>query len=150
MFAKTMFVLEFRNSDSEGSINKSGRYQTGLAAVEAEVKDSRFPDGWAFFNFRDGTSAEPLDIKVRVNTEHYRFVPGRQQLVYIPTLSQVEPENFWILDLETKEKRRLAAFNSRSTRTFDITPDGSAITFDRLKNNSNLVLIDLPARQSNN
>jgi len=63
MFAKTMFVLEFRNSDSEGSINKSGRYQTGLAAVEAEVKDSRFPDGWAFFNFRDGASAEPLSAK---------------------------------------------------------------------------------------
>ena len=60
---KTMFVLEFRNSDSEGSINKSGRYQTGLAAVEAEVKDSRFPDGWAFFNFRDGASAEPLSAK---------------------------------------------------------------------------------------
>jgi hypothetical protein len=60
---KTIFVLEFRNSDSEGSINKSGRYQTGLAAVEAEVKDSRFPDGWAFFNFRDGASAEPLSAK---------------------------------------------------------------------------------------
>ena len=60
---KTIFVLEFRNSDSEGSINKSGRYQTGLAAVEAEVKDSRFPDGWAFFNFRGGASAEPLSAK---------------------------------------------------------------------------------------
>ena len=94
----------------------------------------------------DGTPAETLDIKVRVGTEHYRFVPGRQQLVYIPTPSQVVPENFWILDLETKKTRQLAAFNSRSTRTFDITADGSAITFDRLKDNSNLVLIDLPAR----
>ena len=94
----------------------------------------------------DGTPAEALDIKVRVGTEHYRFVPGRQQLVYIPTPSQVVPENFWILDLETKKTRQLAAFNSRSTRTFDITADGSAIIFDRLKDNSNLVLIDLPAR----
>jgi len=34
--------------------------------------------------------------------------------------------------------------NSRSTRTFDITPDGSQITFDRLKDNSDIVLIDLP------
>jgi hypothetical protein len=33
--------------------------------------------------------------------------------------------------------------NSRSTRTFDITPDGSQITFDRLKDNSDIVLIDL-------
>ena len=57
---KTIFVLEFRNSESEGSINKSGRYQTSLAALEAEVKDSRFPDGWAFFNLRGEAPAEPL------------------------------------------------------------------------------------------
>jgi len=57
---KTIFVLEFRNSDSEASINKSGRFQTGLAAVEAEVKDSRYPDGWAFFTFTSTASAEPM------------------------------------------------------------------------------------------
>jgi len=57
---KTIFVLEVRNSDSEASINKSGRFQTGLAAVEAEVKDSRYPDGWAFFTFTSAASAEPM------------------------------------------------------------------------------------------
>ena len=60
----TFFVLEFRKSDSEGSINKSGRFQSDLAGVEAEVKDSRFPDGWAYFNFGSapslGESAAPL------------------------------------------------------------------------------------------
>src|SRR5581483_7200196 len=34
---KTMFVLEVRTSQSKGSINKSGRFQTDLAAIEAEV-----------------------------------------------------------------------------------------------------------------
>ena len=38
----TIFVLEARNSDSEASINKAGRFQTGFAGLEAEVKDSRF------------------------------------------------------------------------------------------------------------
>ena len=47
---RTIFVLEIRHSGSEASINNAGRFQTGLAAVEAEVKDSRFPDGWAYFN----------------------------------------------------------------------------------------------------
>jgi hypothetical protein len=57
----TIFVLEARNSDSEASINKAGRFQTGLAGIEAEVKDSRFADGWAFFGFTGAaTSAEPL------------------------------------------------------------------------------------------
>ena len=60
----TVFVLEGRNSSSEGSINKGGRYQTDLGGVEAEVKDSRFESGWAYFNFGRGQAlkdaAEPL------------------------------------------------------------------------------------------
>jgi hypothetical protein len=48
---KTIFVLEFRQSGTEASVNKDGRFQTSLSGVEAEVKDARFPDGWAFFNF---------------------------------------------------------------------------------------------------
>ena len=47
----TIFILETRASSTEGSIVKGGRFQAALAGLEAEVKDSRFPDGWAFFNF---------------------------------------------------------------------------------------------------
>ena len=57
---KTIFVLESRNSDSEASINKAGRFQAGFRRLEAEVKDSQFPGGWAFFNFGPAGSAEPL------------------------------------------------------------------------------------------
>jgi Cytochrome P460 len=63
---KTTFVLEFRASTSEGSINKAGRFQSQLVGLEAEVKDSKFSDGWAFFNFGRGNalqdSAEPLPV----------------------------------------------------------------------------------------
>jgi len=89
---KTIFVLEFRNSDSEGSINKSGRYQTGLAAVEAEVKDSRFPDGWAFFNFRDGAAAEPLsatDSASCVECHTKNTAVERTFVQFYPTLLEV-------------------------------------------------------------
>ena len=47
----TIFVLEFRQAGSEVSVNRAGRFQTDLVMLEAEVKDSRFPDGWAFYNF---------------------------------------------------------------------------------------------------
>jgi hypothetical protein len=51
---KTMLVLELRASQTEGSINKAGRFQGAVRAVEVEVKDeSRFPGKWAFFNFRN-------------------------------------------------------------------------------------------------
>ena len=49
---KSVFVLEFRASATEAPPNTTGRYQTRLVGLEAEVKDARFPDGWAFYNFR--------------------------------------------------------------------------------------------------
>ena len=48
---KTIFVLEFRQSAVSTSVNKDGKFQSTLAGIEAEVKDSRFPDGWAFYAF---------------------------------------------------------------------------------------------------
>ncbi len=54
---RTMFVLEVRSSESKGSINNGGHFQTGLLGVEAEVKDeSRFPVRWAFFALGKGTA----------------------------------------------------------------------------------------------
>lgn len=49
----TVLILEIRESESKGSINQHGHYQTTLSAIEAHVKDSRrFPttNGWAFFD----------------------------------------------------------------------------------------------------
>jgi hypothetical protein len=94
----------------------------------------------------DGTLIEAPVIRVRVGTERYRFLPGRQELVYVPTTSQVAPQNFWLLDLATKKSRQLANIDSSLTRTFDVTPDGKQIVFDRLRENSDIVLIDLPAK----
>ena len=48
---RTVFILEGRRSATKGSINKGGRFQTDLVGIEAEVKDSRFPGGWAYFAF---------------------------------------------------------------------------------------------------
>jgi hypothetical protein len=61
----TVFMLEFRASQSEGSINRAGRFATQLTFLEAEVKDARFPDGWAFYAFGPGdklaSAAKPLE-----------------------------------------------------------------------------------------
>lgn len=57
---KTMFVLEIYGSQSKGSINKHGNFQTELMGLDVEVKDaSRFPDKWAYFGFdaNEGSSA---------------------------------------------------------------------------------------------
>ena len=61
---KTIFVLEARGADSVTRYfpaNQTGQFQTTFAGLEANVKDSRFPDGWAFFGFNGtATSAERL------------------------------------------------------------------------------------------
>jgi hypothetical protein len=53
---KTMLVLEGRRASSQGSINRSGHYQsTDRTGLEVHIKDAkRFPGGWAFVSFDNG------------------------------------------------------------------------------------------------
>ena len=58
-------------------------------------------------------------------------------------------QDFWLLDLATLRTRRLTRFkNPAAMRTFDITPDGKQIVFDRLRDNADIVLIELPGRSA--
>ena len=58
-------------------------------------------------------------------------------------------QDFWLLDLTTLRTRRLTRFkNAAAMRTFDITPDGKQIVFDRLRDNADIVLIELPGRSA--
>jgi hypothetical protein len=60
----TIFALEIRRSSSHGSINRGGHFQTGLAAVEFEVKDERrFAGGWAYFGFNGPEDKLPATAK---------------------------------------------------------------------------------------
>jgi hypothetical protein len=48
------------------------------------------------------------------------------------------------IDLATMQDRRLTRLDDSGTiTTFDITPDGKRIVFDRLRDHSDIVLIDL-------
>ena len=50
---RTMFVLEIRYSQSHGSINRGGHFQTDVSAIEMAVKDtSKSPeDKWNYYDF---------------------------------------------------------------------------------------------------
>jgi Cytochrome P460 len=58
----TVFILEARRSQTAGTPLTGGRFQGDLVGIEAEVKDSRFPDGWAFFNFLQRNTNNLLDV----------------------------------------------------------------------------------------
>ena len=92
----TVFVLEFRRSQTDAAPNKGGRFQGDLLGLEAEVKDSRFSDGWAFFNFGRGTDltevAAPLSGAAAapcVQCHTNETAVERTFVQFYPTLLQV-------------------------------------------------------------
>ena len=96
----------------------------------------------------DGTPVEMPPIRTQRDGERMRFLRDGRGLVYMDGSSATPWEDFWLLDLKTKKTRRLTRFkNSAAMRTFDLTPDGHQIVFDRLNENSAVVLIDLAAHR---
>jgi serine/threonine protein kinase/Tol biopolymer transport system component len=96
----------------------------------------------------DGTPVNLPEIKVQREGERMRFLPDGSGLIYMLG-STLAGQDFWRLDLSTMASRRLTRLNSPATmQTFDITPDTSHIVFDRLHENSEILLIDLAAKQA--
>jgi Tol biopolymer transport system component len=91
----------------------------------------------------DGTSVALPEISVRRLGERVRFLPDGKSLIYMQGL--LASQDFWLLDLASMKSRPLTRLQNRATmRTFDVTSDGKQIVFDRLRENSHVVMIDLP------
>ncbi|MGA8877091.1 MAG: protein kinase [Candidatus Korobacteraceae bacterium] len=91
----------------------------------------------------DGTRVEMPHISLRRLGEHVRFSPDGKSLIYMQGL--LASQDFWLLDLATMKSRPLTKLQNRAAmRTFDVTSDGKQIVFDRLRENSQVVMIDLP------
>jgi Tol biopolymer transport system component/tRNA A-37 threonylcarbamoyl transferase component Bud32 len=91
----------------------------------------------------EGTQINLPEVKLNRDGERIRFLPNGKGLVFMQ--GQRGSQDFWLLDLATKKTKPLTHLNNPSTmRTFDITGDSKQIVFDRLRENSDIVLIDLP------
>jgi Tol biopolymer transport system component len=88
----------------------------------------------------DGTPVQMPEVGVRMGGAH-RFLRSGAGLVYLPG---IESKDFWLIDLASKKIRQLTDLSDRGyLNTFDITPDGKHLVFDRSRQNSDVVLIDL-------
>ena len=91
----------------------------------------------------DGTRVDLPPIRLRVEGKRYRFMPNGLALVYAQ--GPFPAQDFWLLDLKTKQSRQLSRLknNSAATQSFDVTADGTRIVFDRVRENADIVLIEL-------
>jgi Tol biopolymer transport system component/tRNA A-37 threonylcarbamoyl transferase component Bud32 len=90
----------------------------------------------------EGNPIELPGIDVLTGGERYRFTPDGSALIFMQGAESAQ--DFERLDLATMERTVLTRFESPATmRTFDITPDGERILFDRLDLASDVVLIEL-------
>jgi Tol biopolymer transport system component len=77
--------------------------------------------------------------------DSYRFLPNGKELVV--KLGGFRRQDFWLFDLATGQRRRLTALRpGASLQRFDVSPDGKRILFERVQENSDIVLIELPPR----
>lgn len=87
------------------------------------------------------TPGKKEDISYRGEYEGYRFMPDGKSIVIL--LGQFRAMDFWMIDLASGATRRLTKLNpGYSIRNFDISADGKEILFDRLQENSDIVLLE--------
>jgi Tol biopolymer transport system component len=100
-------------------------------AMTPDGKPYSFPELWV--NYQPGSP--------------YRFLPGGQALIYLKE-GDLRHQNFFRVDLSTGDERQISDLRGGfEIHAFDVAPDGSRILFDRLRANSDVVLMDRDRRE---
>jgi Tol biopolymer transport system component len=75
--------------------------------------------------------------------DSYRFLPDGKRLVV--KLGGFRRQDFWLFDIASGQRRQLTSLQpGQSLQWFDVSPDGKRIVFERVRENSDVVLIELP------
>ncbi len=90
----------------------------------------------------EGTSRPLPPLSVDRIGDSYRFLPGGRQLVV--KQGGFRRQNFFLFDLASGQQRPLTNLrHGESLLRFDVSPDGKRIVFERVRENSDIVLIEL-------
>jgi Tol biopolymer transport system component len=94
----------------------------------------------------DATAVPSPDFRIGVTAfDGYRFVPGTNRLIVLQ--GDVPKQNFWVIDLTTGVRRQLTDLRSGlRIQSFDVSPDGTKILFDRWRERSEVIVVERAAR----
>jgi Tol biopolymer transport system component len=114
--------------------------------------DGRFvvysgPDIGTTFSVKAVTAeatAHPVpNLTLSRGARHLAFLPGGRALVLLR--GEMQHKNLWLVDLETGAERQLTNLSPDfDIRDFDISPDGREVVLERVKERSDVVMLDLP------
>ncbi len=95
-------------------------------------------------------NGDPVNLPATIMnsvTGNHRFLPDGSGVVFVR--GALRAPEFWLLDLTTMASRQLTRISDGSlgdVRFFDLSADGKEIIFDRVEENSDIVLIKRPTR----
>jgi Tol biopolymer transport system component len=85
------------------------------------------------------------EVTLAAGGNRYRFLPDGKALALLR--GYIRHQDFWLLDLATGQLRQLTNLRPGfDMKSFDVSGDGKQILFDRFRENSDVVLIDLPPK----
>jgi Tol biopolymer transport system component len=89
-------------------------------------------------------AAHPLpNMTLTRGARHLAFVDGGRSLVFLR--GEIQHKNLWLIDLKTGAERRLTNLPPDfDIRDFDISPDGHEVALERMQEQADVVLLDLP------
>jgi Tol biopolymer transport system component len=93
----------------------------------------------------DGAPRPLTSLVLTRGARRLAFLGGDDALVILK--GDISHKEFWVVDLQTGRERQLTNLGREfAVGDFDVSADGSEITFDRAREESDIVLFDLPDR----
>jgi Tol biopolymer transport system component len=89
-------------------------------------------------------ASHPLpNLTLTRGARHLAFVNKGQSLVFLR--GEIQHKNLWLIDLKTGAERQLTNLPPDfDIRGFDISPDGREVVLERVQEQADVVLLDLP------